>query len=194
MKSGKNMGDEGGDGLSPLKQARRAKIVAAARWLFVERGFRGTTMEAIAEAVAMSKVTVYGYFADKDAVFLAVAEALGGEMEEAVRAELEKDGTETDRIARALIAKHGLVARVVRGSVHAAELFAAKDRTAGQVFSDLDRRIEERIAEVLRPCAGPGADRTARLLFASAQGIANHATGDAARDDDIRRVVEAVLR
>ena len=70
--------------LSPLKRARRAKIVAAARDRFVADGFRATTMEGIAAAAGMSKVTVYGYFPDKDAVFLAVAETLVEEMEAAV--------------------------------------------------------------------------------------------------------------
>lgn len=176
--------------LSPLKRARRAKIVAAARDRFVADGFRATTMEGIAAAAGMSKVTVYGYFPDKDAVFLAVAETLAEEMEAAVSDALAADGPPDDRIAAALVAKHAHVAQVVRGSPHAAELFAAKDRTAARVFAELDARIEAALAGALEQ---PGADATARVLFASAQGIANHATDGVQMDADITRIVHALV-
>ncbi|KIT18097.1 TetR/AcrR family transcriptional regulator [Jannaschia aquimarina] len=176
--------------LSPVKRARRAKIVAAARDLFVERGFRATTMEAVAATVGMSKVTVYGYFPDKDAVFLAVARAVAEEIEAAFDAALDTDGTVPDRVAAALVAKHALVARTVRDSIHAAELFAAKDRTAGAVFAALDARLEAAIATTLDR---PGALDTARLLFAATQGIANAVEDDGTRDTDIGRLVHAVL-
>lgn len=177
-------------GLSPLKRARRAKIVTAARERFVADGFRATTMEGIAAAARMSKVTLYGYFTDKDAVFLAVTEALAAEIEEAVTAELGAGRPAPACVAAALVAKHALVARVVRGSPHAAELFAAKNRTAARVFAELDGRIEEQIAATLND---PDAEDTARLLFASAQGIANHVASAEKREADIRRVVAAVL-
>ena len=151
-------------------------------------------MESIAEAVSMSKVTVYGYFSDKDAVFLAVAKALAAELEAAVNVALGEAGPDTRRIANALVAKHELVARIVRGSSHAQELFAAKDRTAASLFDELDRRIVASIETALVARGPAYAARTAPLVFACAQGIANHAPDMEETERGIRRMVEALLR
>src|SRR6056297_407621 len=88
--------------LSPLKAARRDKILEIAEIVFVENGFRGTTMEQIAKAVSMSKVTVYGYFKDKDAVFDAVSDRVATRLEAAVEEALQAGGTAEERISSAL--------------------------------------------------------------------------------------------
>lgn len=60
------------------KLTRRA-IVAAARRLFVERGYTATTMAAIAEAAGVSHETVYATFGPKPALFRYLIEiALSG--------------------------------------------------------------------------------------------------------------------
>ena len=46
-------------------QSRREAILAAARRLFAARGFAGTTMEDVAAATDLTKVTVYKYFCSK---------------------------------------------------------------------------------------------------------------------------------
>ena len=56
--------------------ARRvADIVAAAAVLFAERGFDGTSMNAIAKAAGLTIGSIYQYFPSRDAVVDAVAEA-----------------------------------------------------------------------------------------------------------------------
>lgn len=52
----------------------RAQLVSAARRVFEDKGYPGTTMNDIAESAGVSHGTVYTYFADKRDVFLAVAE------------------------------------------------------------------------------------------------------------------------
>lgn len=59
----------------PKDQAKRAAILAAANALFMERGYGGVTMEAVAAAARVSKMTVYGHFQDKAALFSAVVRA-----------------------------------------------------------------------------------------------------------------------
>jgi AcrR family transcriptional regulator len=60
------------------QESRRA-IVEAARRLFLERGFTGTTMAAIAAAAGVSHETVYGSFGPKPALFRHLVEiALSG--------------------------------------------------------------------------------------------------------------------
>ncbi|MEV4642010.1 TetR family transcriptional regulator [Actinoplanes sp. NPDC049548] len=57
---------------------RRQTILDAAAALFAERGFSDTSMADIVEASGVATGTVYRYFANKDAVVMAVSEgALG---------------------------------------------------------------------------------------------------------------------
>jgi AcrR family transcriptional regulator len=51
------------------KRDRRRAILAAARRLFWERGFQGTTMPEIAAALKLSPGTLYLYFPGKDALY-----------------------------------------------------------------------------------------------------------------------------
>jgi TetR/AcrR family transcriptional repressor of mexJK operon len=48
---------------------KRAAILDAAMALFPARGYDGASVEAIAQAAGVSKLTVYSHFADKEALF-----------------------------------------------------------------------------------------------------------------------------
>jgi AcrR family transcriptional regulator len=54
------------------KAQTRADLLAAARRVFLERGFHGATLDEIAEAAGYTKGAVYSNFDGKDALFLAV--------------------------------------------------------------------------------------------------------------------------
>jgi AcrR family transcriptional regulator len=54
------------------KAQTRAELIAAARLVFVRRGFHGASLDEIAEEAGYTKGAVYSNFADKDALFLAV--------------------------------------------------------------------------------------------------------------------------
>ncbi|MFH6565648.1 TetR/AcrR family transcriptional regulator [Pseudomonas kulmbachensis] len=63
-------------------EVRRLSFVQAAGRLFIEFGFGSVTMEAIAAEAGASKVTLYGYYPNKDALFEAfVVEAGKGGIE-----------------------------------------------------------------------------------------------------------------
>lgn len=59
----------------PKDLVKRAAIIAAADTLLRERGYEGMTMDAVAEAASVSKMTVYSHFHDKEALFIAVVRA-----------------------------------------------------------------------------------------------------------------------
>jgi len=52
--------------------AKQRQIQAAARRLFVQRGFEGTTTDALAAAAGVSKQTLYRYYPSKDQLLVAV--------------------------------------------------------------------------------------------------------------------------
>lgn len=54
---------------------KRAAILTAAKTLFGERGYSGTSMDAVARTASVSKLTVYSHFGDKDKLFRAAVRA-----------------------------------------------------------------------------------------------------------------------
>jgi TetR/AcrR family transcriptional repressor of mexJK operon len=64
----------------PKDHDKGAAIIAAAQDLFCQRGYDGVTMEAVAAAAGVAKMTVYGHFHDKAALFEATVRAKGAEM------------------------------------------------------------------------------------------------------------------
>ncbi len=57
-----------------VKRGRKyGQVVAGAREIFMQEGFEGASVDAIAKAAGVSKATLYSYFADKRQLFLEVA-------------------------------------------------------------------------------------------------------------------------
>lgn len=63
------------------KAESRQRLLAAARQLFIERGYHATRPQDIAQAADLGYGTFYLHFADKQACFLAFAEAARAELE-----------------------------------------------------------------------------------------------------------------
>ena len=55
----------------PKDMEKRAAVLEAAMALFPARGYDGVSMDAIAQAAGVSKLTVYNHFADKESLFAA---------------------------------------------------------------------------------------------------------------------------
>lgn len=68
------------------KAETRARLLAAARTLFVERGYHATRPQDIAEAADLATGTFYVHFADKREAFQAFSEKAAQELMERVRA------------------------------------------------------------------------------------------------------------
>jgi AcrR family transcriptional regulator len=54
------------------KEELKAKILQAAKVLFIEKGFEATSIRNIAERIEYSPTTIYLYFKDKDDIFYAL--------------------------------------------------------------------------------------------------------------------------
>jgi len=58
--------------IRPRSRQKNAQILSAAGRLFREHGYGATSMDAVALAAGVSKVTVYSHFADKQKLFAAI--------------------------------------------------------------------------------------------------------------------------
>ncbi|WP_408896197.1 TetR/AcrR family transcriptional regulator [Nocardioides sp. R1-1] len=68
------------------REEKRAEIVAAAAELFTRTGYDETPMTAIAAAAGVATNTIYWYFADKDALLVAVLDrVLAAELSDAAQ-------------------------------------------------------------------------------------------------------------
>ena len=61
-------------GRAATYDGQRELILARAAELFASRGYHATTMNALAQACALSKATLYHYWRDKDALLAQIAE------------------------------------------------------------------------------------------------------------------------
>jgi len=69
----------------PKDLAKRAAILEAAKRMFLEQGYQGVSMDQIAAAAGVSKLTVYSHFGDKETLF---SEAIAAKCREVLPDEL----------------------------------------------------------------------------------------------------------
>jgi len=170
--------------------SRERHVLDAAQELFLRNGLRATSMEAIAAAAGMAKPTLYKLFSDKHAVFAAVARRSLAEMRAAIDAAALATAHPVDRVAGMLTAKHKYVFRLLETSPHADELYAAPKSTAADELAALEAWLIGEVAACLVEAGVVEAPRLARILNASAHGIAAHAAHAGEIGPAIRLVTE----
>ena len=83
------------------REAVRRAILDAARDLFVTEGYQNVSLRKIAERIEYSPAAIYGYFASKDDIFLALAEEgfrLLGDPQRAEAADARRPPSPLDRL------------------------------------------------------------------------------------------------
>jgi AcrR family transcriptional regulator len=60
----------------PHPRSKRDQIVRAAIKVFLENGFKATSMNRVAEEAGVIKATIYSHFKDKEQLFIAIVEEL----------------------------------------------------------------------------------------------------------------------
>lgn len=81
------------------RENAREEILEAARAILLERGISGATLEAVAQAVGMSKATLYYYFPSKEALFFEVMFGAIQRQANAVHGAVEKTDTGSEALA-----------------------------------------------------------------------------------------------
>ena len=174
------------------KAANRAKLLAAARKVFAEKGLGAATARDIVRETDLATGTFYNYFDSKEAVFTALIEELAQKARERVRAERRSPGlTVEERVEGAYRTYFELV-------LEERELFEVFRRNAGVIaamadrdwFADGEGDLLEDLLAWAR--AGEMPDVDLRLLtqamFGAGVHVANHLIDEDAPD------VEAAAR
>ena len=159
----------------------RARLVAAAREVFEERGFSDTTMSDIAERAGVSHGTVYVYFDSKTTVLRNVVDDLLNEVDSYLRG-VEADNA-VGRISEAnlrylrVYAEHARLLQVV-------EQVGTSDAAFARVIGDFRAQHVSRIAEGIRRLQAQGLvsqaldpQVAAGALSAMVEGFARHSRG-----------------
>ena len=172
---------------------RDRRILEAARSTFLEKGVRGASMEAIAKRAGVAKPTLYAYYPDKQAVFLAVVTRFIESKKEMVLHELASSASVDVRIANALCRKYAAVMALLSGSPHARELMTNKELYAGEQYEELRSWLVARLADALAEAGRAEPEFDARLMVACAVGVHESARSLEELDKQIRTVVQRLL-
>jgi TetR/AcrR family transcriptional regulator, mexJK operon transcriptional repressor len=119
----------------PKDLGKRAAILAAAKRLFVSRGFESTSMDAVAAEAGVSKLTVYNHFTDKESLFFAAVEAAcEAQLPHAVFEPAPASARRADIRSRLLAIATGFRALITSPEAIAVHrMMAAEARSSGQL-------------------------------------------------------------
>lgn len=144
-------------------RATRLRIIDAARVLFIERGFPGTTLEAIARAADTSLPTLYRLFSSKRALLKAVLDVSFGGDDQPIafgdRPDVRAARAEPDPVA--LVRAFARIGRdfMERSSaiMHVLATAAEVDPDAAQLLNEIRRQRHAGQSRIVAALAGRGA-------------------------------------
>ena len=139
----------------PKDLEKRAAILDAAKLLFLEHGFDGTSMDAIATHAGVSKLTVYSHFTDKEYLFTEAVREKCAEQMPTELFDVDVCGSLRDRLiaiaqaffslvtSEASISLHRLLTTGAGGSAKLAQKFweAGPEALQGEFASFLNREV-----------------------------------------------------
>ncbi len=164
----------------PADTEKRAAIVAAASHSFFEHGFAATSIEGIASAAGVSKVTVYNHFGDKRGLFVAAVESECEKMRAMLLFD-EGQGPLRDRLQRFGRAMVGFVFRdeMVRFEQRIAAETVTEPELGKAFLASGPHRIKAALGDLLKRATSRGeiqvedTAQAAELLAAMFKGMAD---------------------
>ena len=84
------------------REARRAQLIDAARYVFVQHGYHAAAMDDIADRAGVSKPVLYQHFPGKLDLYVALLEISGQQLVEAVRESLVSTSDNNERVQAAV--------------------------------------------------------------------------------------------
>ncbi len=131
--------------------AARARIVAAARDLFLQRGFQGTTADEIAGQLGISKATLYKAFRSKEDILREVVRGIMAEIQAGVEGRI-------DDASLGFVEKMAALLGFLAERISLFGPFLARDiqRTAPDIWREIDGFRRDKILKNFRIVLGSG--------------------------------------
>jgi AcrR family transcriptional regulator len=126
-----------------LKDEVRTAIVSAALSEFMEKGYTGASMRAIAQAAGITAGNIYRYFVTKDSLFNSIMEPVSRQMMDLVYADRYM-GSEGESKLLDIDSIMEIIMRLCR--LHATEVHILLFKSAGSSYEDVRRKLAELIA------------------------------------------------
>lgn len=133
-----------------IQEQNRERILAAALDVFSRDGYRGTTVDAIADATGMSKPNLLYYFASKEEIYRTLLNGLLEVWLEPLE-ELDAEGEPLEEIGRYIAKKLRMAAAYPRESrLFAGEMLRGAPILETVLTSRLHDLVEEKVAVITR--------------------------------------------
>lgn len=162
---------------------KRARILDAARTLFLRYGFSRTTIGDIAHKAGISRPGVYLQFASKNEILAALIETLHEEMERLGAIGAPLPTSLSNRVAMILDTQICVVERMTIGIAGMRASPETRWRGAGEIVRAHLERVEDVLAKILES-EGLGNGAAVQMFLAAAYGVlrAGELGPDTARD------------
>lgn len=177
-------------------------MIEEATKLFALYGFRRASVDAIAAAAQVAKPTLYAYFPDKDALFLAVVDSVLERILATARDAAAREGAIATRLTAVLVAKFTFLFDLVDRSPHAAELLGSSSRLGAERVEEADRKYAAIVRQVVEQAdgdelalaaAGVSARKLTEALLRCGHGAAYHSEDAAEHAKHLGELVELVI-
>lgn len=127
------------------RQAQRERILAAAQECFIQGGFHGASMAAIAKTAGMSPGLIYRYFKNKNAIILAIIDS-----QLAIARQRIREMRATDDMSQGIVDYFDAHDRVDHGSMNSALFLeiaaqATRDPEIGRAFTRFSRTVQDEL-------------------------------------------------
>jgi AcrR family transcriptional regulator len=155
---------------------RRAQLLGVARRLFARDGYRGASMESIAEAAGVTKPVLYQHFSSKRALYQALLATELGHLTEELETAFSQAEDNAERLRRGFGAYLGFVDRNEDAFRLLFTEALALDADFQQQVASFRDWVAGRVAAIIAAEAGLPAPR-ARALAAAIVGMAEGAAG-----------------
>lgn len=132
-----------------ISDLARRRLLEAARDLFYERGYQGTTLDAVAERLNVTKTLIYTHFKNKEELLTQISRIGTEKSAEAADLAARHDGSALERLT--LLIDH-FVRSVIQYQRNVAVFFREEknlSEAARQEIFDLQKRFDDNLSEIL---------------------------------------------
>lgn len=167
---------------------KRFRVVGAALAAFSRFGYKRTSMADIAAAAGVSRPSLYLVFANKAAVFRALAEMLLADAMTGAEAAWPEDMGVAEGLTAAILAKDLPIHQLLAATPHAAEILAEAETLAGDLHKDSAARFVALVSTRLTAAGIADAEDLARLVANAADGLKHARLDEATYVADVTRL------